>query len=77
MQRRNISTILMHGMRNETSLDAGICVLGLEKSLDLTGVDVDAIELERDEELPPESSTCLVVGWGTSQKYNARVSRLF
>ena len=67
----------MHGMRNETSLDAGICVLGLEKSLDLTGVDVDAIELERDEERPPESSTCLVVGWGTSQKYNARVSRLF
>ena len=73
-QRRNISTILRHGSWNETNLDSGICILGLDHSFDLTGVNVDAIELERDEELPSESSTCQVVGWGTSQKYNARVS---
>jgi hypothetical protein len=74
-QQRNISTILRHGKGNETGLDAGICVLELEKSLDLNGINVDAIELERDEELPSESYTCQVVGWGTSQKYNARVSK--
>jgi hypothetical protein len=51
-----------------------ICVLKLQTPLQFDDQFVDAIEVNDNRSQPEVGAICQVVGWGTAQKYNVRVS---